>query len=64
MKASDDLKREINPKAQTIKEICAESGLADSTVSRVAKRYTDAGKWKRVFKKDGARLVYAYLKVK
>lgn len=68
MKPSDDLKKLYNiytgKDAQTIQDMCDETGISDSTIRKKVIEWVKAGRWKEVMVKRGNHIVKAYVKVK
>lgn len=67
MKPSDELKN-LYPiysgkNAQTVGEICRESGLGETSVRRHADKMVKSGKWKKVLIREGGAIKNAYIAV-
>lgn len=61
MKPSDMIeKKVVDPNAETIAEICAATGKNRCGLQLLANDYVAGGKWERVWKKNGNKLVPAY----
>lgn len=60
-KMLEDLpRRVIDPNSVTISELSAEVGMGIFWTSRHASRMVEDGKWERVFKHNGRKVVPAY----
>jgi hypothetical protein len=61
MKPSDMIaKKIVDQNSQTVAEMFKETLLDQAQIRKLAVRYVEQGKWERVYKRIGTRLLPAY----